>query len=111
MRYEVVLTEHAERDLAQIHRYIGEHDSQAGAGHVLDRLLETCDSLAQDPARGSVPRESRSVGLGEYRQVHFKPYRLNFRVHGPRVIVYVIMDGRRGLQSLLARRPLVRLTA
>jgi len=44
------------------------------------------------------------LGEQEYRQVLFKPYRLIYRVVGRRVVVYVIADGRRDMQSLLARR-------
>jgi toxin ParE1/3/4 len=46
------------------------------------------------------------VGLGikEYRQVFVKPYRLIYRVMGADVVVYVIADGRRDMQSLLTRR-------
>lgn len=36
--------------------------------------------------------------------VFFKPYRLVYRVAGERVYVYLIADGRRDMQSLLARR-------
>jgi toxin ParE1/3/4 len=36
--------------------------------------------------------------------VFFKPYRLIYRVVDARVIVYLIVDGRRDMQSLLARR-------
>lgn len=40
----------------------------------------------------------------EYRQVFFKPYRLIYRIVGKQVVVYLIVDSRRDLQSLLARR-------
>ena len=48
------------------------------------------------------------MGIREYRQTHFKPYRLIYRVIGERVYVYVIADSRRDMQSLLARRLLGR---
>jgi toxin ParE1/3/4 len=56
------------------------------------------------PARGSYPRELLDLGIKEYRQVFFKPYRLIYRVVARDVIVFVIADGRRDMQSLLARR-------
>jgi toxin ParE1/3/4 len=49
-------------------------------------------------------RELRSLGISEYRQVFFKPYRLICRVHAQRVVIYVVADGRRDTQSLLMRR-------
>lgn len=46
------------------------------------------------------------VCIREYRQAHFKPYRLIYRVSGKQVIIYIIADGRRDMQSLLMRRML-----
>jgi len=106
MRYEVVLTADAESDLEHIYRYIAEHDSKANADYVLERLLEVSDSLSAYPERGSIPKELRSLGMAEYRQVFFKPYRLIYRVHTDQVVIYLIADGRRDMQTLLARRML-----
>ncbi len=104
MRYEVLLTAGAERDLEEIYDYIAEFDSSAKAAYVLDRLLAVADSLAAFPARGSRPRELQDLGIREYRQTFFKPYRVIYRVTGKQVIIYLIADGRRDLQSLLSRR-------
>lgn len=104
MRCLVLLTVDAERDLEDIYDYIAEHDSPRAADHVLDRLLEVTESLATDPKRGSLPKELKSLGIQEYRQAFFKPYRLIYRVIDKRVIIYLIADGRREMQSLLARR-------
>lgn len=106
MRYDVVLTRDAESDLEHIYRYIAEHDSKASADYVLERLLEVSDSLAASPERGAIPKELRSLGMAEYRQVFFKPYRLVYRVHTNQVVIYLIADGRRDMQSLLAQRML-----
>jgi toxin ParE1/3/4 len=104
MRFEVVLTEDAERDLEDLFTYIATHDSRRNADYVLIRILEIADSLATEPARGSQPKELRSLGEQEYRQILFKPYRLIYRVIEQRVVIYVISDGRRDMQSLLSRR-------
>lgn len=103
-RYEVLLTQGAELDLESIHDYISEFDSLANANHVLDRLMEVVEGLAQFPERGSYPKELVALGIKEYRQTAFKPYRLIYRVVSNRVIIYMIVDGRRDMQSLLARR-------
>ena len=102
--YEVLLTAGAERDLEEIYLYIAEFDSPARAEHVLDRLVEVVQGLGSFPQRGSHPRELLALGIREYRQAFFKPYRLIYRVIDRQVLVYVIADGRRNMQSLLARR-------
>jgi toxin ParE1/3/4 len=104
MRREVLLTEDAEHDLEHIYDYISESDSPRKADHVLDRLLEVTEGLAAFPERGPQPKELRSLGIQEYRQVFFKPYRIIYRVLGDQVVIYVIVDGRRDMQSLLSRR-------
>jgi toxin ParE1/3/4 len=104
MRREVLLTQDAEHDLEDLYHYVAQTDSPQKADALLDRLLEATEGLATDPDRGSIPKELRSLGMPEFRQVFFKPYRVIYRVIGERVIVYVIADGRRDLQSLLSRR-------
>jgi toxin ParE1/3/4 len=104
MRFEVLLTEDAERDLADIYRFIAESDDPRSADHVLDRVLEVTGTLSAFPERGALPKELRSLGIQEYRQVFFKPYRMIYRVHDNTVIVYIIADGRRDMQALLTRR-------
>jgi toxin ParE1/3/4 len=104
MTYEVVLTKDAERELEDIYRYIAEHDSPGKADQVLGRLLQATEALRTLPDRDSSPNELRSLGISEYRQVLFKPYRLIYRVHAQLVVIYVVADGRRDMQSLLMRR-------
>ena len=42
--------------------------------------------------------------LKEYRQTAFKPWRVVHRVIGNRVLIDLIVEGRRDTQSVLARR-------
>jgi toxin ParE1/3/4 len=102
--YGVSLTQDAKRDLEEIYRYIAERDSRGSADRVLDRLVQAADALRTAPHRGSHVDELRSLGISEYRQIFFKPYRLIYRVHAKQVIVYVVVDGRRDMGSLLMRR-------
>ena len=103
-KFEVLLTDGAEQDLEAIHDYISEFDCIASANYVLDELMEVVDSLSRFPERGSYPKELVSLGIKEYRQTFFKPYRVVYRVTGSHVIIYLIADGRRDMQSVLARR-------
>lgn len=104
MSFEVLLTRDALRDLEEISEHIAEHDADAKARHVLDRIAEALESLKTFPDRGAHPRELLALGIREYRQVYFKPFRIVYRVVDPRVYVYLIADGRRNMQTLLARR-------
>jgi toxin ParE1/3/4 len=103
-KFEVLLTQGAEQDLEAIHNYIAEFDCVANANYVLDLLMEIMESLSKFPERGSCPKELVALGIKEYRQTSFKPYRVIYRVAGSQVIIYLIADGRRDMQSVLARR-------
>jgi toxin ParE1/3/4 len=71
---------------------------------VLDQLMQVVESLSRFPERGSYPKELVSLGIKEYRQTAFKPYRVIYRVLGKQVLIYLIADGRRDMQSVLAHR-------
>lgn len=102
--FQVVLTEGAEQDLEALFNYIAEFDCLANANRLLDQLLEITQSLSHLPERGSHPKELLGLGIKEYRQVFFKPYRLIYRVYNQQVVIYLIADGRRDMPSLLGRR-------
>jgi toxin ParE1/3/4 len=104
MPFEVRLTAGAEQDLAGIHAHIARTEGRGRADRVLDRLLTLGERLAEFPERGSHPRELLALGIREYRQVIMKPYRMIYEVTGERVIIYLIADARRDMQTLLAQR-------
>ncbi|CAA6606360.1 Plasmid stabilization system protein [Rhodospirillaceae bacterium LM-1] len=104
MRHLVQLTASAEKDLEDLHSYIARQDSLANADRLLDRLLEASESLADAPERGAIPRELAALGIRDYRQIIFKPYRIIYRVMGANVFVYLIADGRRDMRALLELR-------
>ena len=102
--FEVLLTRGAEQDLEEILAHIAGVDGVPRADRVLDGLMKVVANLAQFPQRGSYPKELLALGIKAFRQTAFKPYRVIYRVDDRRVLVYVIADGRRDFQSLLARR-------
>jgi toxin ParE1/3/4 len=107
-RFSVFLTADAERDLADIHRWIETNRSRGQAEEFLDRMLERIDSLERFPARGPVPGELAALGIREFRQLLVQPYRMIYRISDQQVFVYLISDGRRDFQTLLERRLLNR---
>jgi toxin ParE1/3/4 len=104
MTFEVLLTADAVRDLEEIAGGIATHDAPAKADHVLEWIEAAVASPAKLPQRGAHPRELLALGMREYRETFYKPYRIVYRVVGRRVHVYLVADGRRDMQALLARR-------
>lgn len=103
-RYRVRITEEAEQDLIDIYRYVATHDSVEKAAYVLDQLESLCSSLAELPLRGHIPPELDRIGVRNYLEVHFKPYRVIYEVIRQDVFIHCVLDGRRDMQSLLERR-------
>ena len=104
MAFPIFLTEDAVLDLSEIQDYIAVHDSPEKAEYVLGQLQAVIEHLAEFPERGAYPRELLTLGIRDYRETFFKPYRVLYRVIGDRVYVYLITDGRRDLNALLQRR-------
>jgi toxin ParE1/3/4 len=104
MKYTVSLTDDAVRDLEDIFDYISESDGPEKADYVLGKIEKMVLNLTELPERGTHPKELLDLGLREYREVFFKPYRVVYRVLDKNIYVYMIADGRRDMQALLGRR-------
>lgn len=104
MSRPVNFTHGAERDLFGIYDYVAEHDSPQKADQLLDHLQKLINNLSENPERGTFPKELVQLGIREYRQVYFKPYRVIYRALQTQILIYLIVDGRRDMQSLLERR-------
>jgi toxin ParE1/3/4 len=104
MPFGVLLTRDAARDLNELYDYIALHDLPRKADHVLSEIEKVFSTLSEFPGRGVCPEELLSLGIREYREVFFKPYRIVYRVMEKNVYVLLIADGHRDMQSLLQRR-------
>ena len=104
MAFIVLLTEDAAKDLSDLYTYILKHDSPKKAEYVLDQIEKKFVSLSELPERGVFPKELLSLGIRDFREIFFKPYRIIYRIDNENVYVYLIVDGRRDMQTLLQQR-------
>jgi len=102
--YSVRIVADAEEDILEIYRYVLTADSERRADELLAKLEAACESLDEAPERGHVPPELRRVGVLDYREIHYKPYRIIYQIVGKNVYVHCVLDGRRELQELLEAR-------
>jgi len=100
----VYLTDDAARDLEELYQFIALNDAPENADYVLDQIEKAFSSLSGMPERGTYPKELQAVGIRDFRELFFKPYRIIYRVIGKSVYVLLIADGRREMRSLLERR-------
>jgi toxin ParE1/3/4 len=104
MPFRVLLTTDAARDLDELYDYIARHDAPRKADYVLEQIEKGFSKLSEFPERGAYPKELLALGIREYREIFFKPYRVIYRVLDKNVYVLLIVDGRRDMQALLQQR-------
>ncbi len=104
MSYAVILTAHAVLDVEKICDYITINDLPQKAEYVLTQLENSFDSLSKFPERGGCPKELSYLGISEYRETYFKPYRIIYRIIEKTVYIYLVVDGRRDMETLLQGR-------
>ncbi len=104
MSFSVFLTDHASKDLQKLNAYIKSRDGIERANRVLDQIEKKLSYLSTSPARGTYPKELLVLGIQDFREIFFKSYRIIYRVIGKKVFVFLIVDGRRDLQTLLQQR-------
>jgi toxin ParE1/3/4 len=104
MKYHVFITEDAEQDLYEIFIYIYNNDSPSNADYVYKKIKQVILSLAECPKRGHIPPELERINIYEYHELHFKPYRILYSVENENVFINCILDGRRDLSEILAKR-------
>ncbi|MEE8056619.1 MAG: type II toxin-antitoxin system RelE/ParE family toxin [Pseudomonadales bacterium] len=104
MSYQVLLTDDAIADMEELDDCISENDAPENADYVLSKIDEIIQSLTDMPERGSYPCELATLGIKEYRERVFKPYRIIYRIMDKKVYIYLVTDARRDMKTLLQRR-------
>jgi toxin ParE1/3/4 len=104
MKYSVHVILDAENDLWDIYRYVAQNDSIEKAVQLIDNLKEIMMSLEAFPLRGHCPPELERVGVRDFKEIFFKPYRIIYQTIASDVFIYCILDGRRQLTDILQER-------
>ncbi len=104
MKYEVRIDSIALDDLYAICRHVANNDSPGKAEHVLDNIQKAMTSLETMPARGNHPPEMQRLGILDFREIFFKPYRIIYEIRDKTVFIHAVLDGRRNCEDLLQQR-------
>lgn len=102
--HDVVWTDGAKADIEDIWRYIAAHASPDRADDVLQAFDDKVAKLAASPHLGNRPKALLELGIAEYRELHWKPYRIIYGTADKRVLIYCVLDGRRDVNALLQER-------
>lgn len=107
MTYRVVFTNAALQDLDEIADYIANLHGARQALYVAREIRKRVETLKVFPDRGAHLQELVDLGAGgtlDYRQLHWKPYRIVYFVSGRVVNIMLIADDRRDMPALLMKR-------
>jgi len=104
VKYSVHLIVDAENDIWDIYRYVAQQASLEKADSLLDNIEKTILGLETLPLRGHYPSELERIGILEFREIFFKPYRIIYQIMESDVYVHCVLDGRRDLPDLLQER-------
>jgi toxin ParE1/3/4 len=104
MKFNGYMISDAEEDILDIYNHISISDSIEKAEQLIQKIKETCLSLSELPKRGHIPPELERIGVVEYRENRFKPYRIIYQAVKSNVYIQCILDSRRELHELLEKR-------
>ena len=103
MNYEVRIISIAEKDLDDIYEYVAINDSIDNAEKLIDKLIQKCLDLDRLPNRGHKLSEFE-FEKKDFLEIHYKSYRIIYKIFPKTVMIYGVLDGRRDLKDLLNKR-------
>ena len=101
---KVVILDSAEQDLRELRSYVVKNFSQATWLKTYSKLKESIRNLATFPLLGAVPPELESLNMNQYRQIISGMNRVIYEPRADAVYIYMIVDTRRDLETLLMQR-------
>ncbi len=104
MKYKVNVVKSAEDDLLEIYKYIYFNDCEENADKFYAKLIEKISSLQEFPKRGRILSELKLLGVEDFLEITYKPFRIIYQILEKVNFVHCVLDGRRDMQKLLQER-------
>lgn len=104
MKLNIEFTFLAISDLQSIYDFYADEVSIVKAEQIVGDIYNKINSLIEFPKRGHFPPELLSMEVFNYKEIHSSVYRIFFSVDGKVIIIHAILDGRRNITELLAKR-------
>ncbi len=103
-KFRVYFVEDAEKNLFDIYSFVAKNDSVNKANDLLEKIEQLTKSLSEFPDRGHIPPELERIGIFEYKEIHYKSYRVIYQIIKNKIYVHCILDRCRDLSELLEYR-------
>ncbi|HMQ68327.1 MAG TPA: type II toxin-antitoxin system RelE/ParE family toxin [Ignavibacteria bacterium] len=103
MNYEVRIISIAEKDLDDIYENVAKSDSINNAEKLYVKIIQICLDLNKLPNRGHILSEFE-FEKKDFLEIHYKTYRIIYKIFSKTVMIYGVLDRRRDLKDLLNKR-------
>lgn len=103
LKYRVLWTDIAEKDLFEIIEYIAD-ENLINAENIFSKIRESTLTLNHFPERGRVVPELLDQGVYLYRELIVNPWRIIYRISEKKVYVLLVLDSRRNAEDILLKR-------
>ena len=96
-------TNAALQDVLSIVEYVALESPETAT--TLSRRIDTAVvSLRRSPNRGRVVPELGLLGRTDHREIILRPWRIIYRIRGKGIWIVAVLDGRRNVREVLAKR-------
>ena len=102
-RYNVYWTKEATIDLYEILEYIS-YDDVIVAKKIYRNIKIKCSKLKNNPEKYRIIPELADMGIYNYREIIYSPYRIVFKITKPDIYVFAVIDSRRDFESIIFNR-------
>ena len=106
MTYSSWFTNNAKADIKELKGYVIQNWSKQVWKTALDQIKHAVSILEDQPHAGAVCQDLAALGISDYRQMLTGKNRIIYTVDVPntRIMIHILCDQKRNLQTLLMRR-------
>lgn len=105
MKYKILWTETAKKDLHEIIEYISYENIDIARKQYL-KIKGNSEKLTAFPEQGRIIPELANENINKYREIIISPWRLMYKIEKNMVYVLAVIDGRRNIEDILMKRQL-----
>ena len=80
MKTKVFLVSEAVQDVLDMYLYAARNDTIDKAEHLLENLEKTINKFQTMPLRDHRPPELEHIGVYDFREIFYKPYRIIYQI-------------------------------
>lgn len=102
--FSIIILESAEQDLIEKFEHIEIERRLEFAANFIFEIKSTIATLENFPKRGNLIEELSKLGDLNYRKIQYQNFLIIYRIIETKVIISIIADGRRDMQSILHNR-------